>query len=166
MCSRMMPLFKTRLLAFDRLRIDHWAAVLMFVGSLLFEVNSIFQVIPKFANSVELARQHIWSFSLCALLFSLIFLVSHQGASLFLVSGYLQFLEQVHTWIAWQPRSIGYWATTFGTLGGLFFVLPSIIGFWSDHLLVVWWGTNLGFLIGSLCFLVNGYCLILERVNP
>lgn len=85
---------------------------------------------------------------------------------LFLISGYMQWQEVMHAWLRWQPQRLSWWSTLFGTLGGLFFTLPSILGFWNDVKEVAWFGVDVGFLIGSCCFLINGYLLIVERVNP
>lgn len=132
-------------------RIDWWSNLLQMIGAAIFEFNSIAAVVPPLYENWPRYT---------------IYLPSTVASVLFVVSSYLKFVESVHGWIAWKPRSLGFWEGIGNVLGSVCFLAASIAGFWSiNHLLVELLGVYLGFFIGSIFFLIGSYAKVVDTLN-
>jgi hypothetical protein len=84
------------------------------------------------------------------------------GSILFLVSGYLAFIETCHAHWAWNPRSLSWWITFANLLGCVAFMISAVFAFVPQHsptfdaaaLSVAFTLVGaIGFLVGSLLML-------------
>lgn len=86
------------------------------------------------------------------------------GSILFLVAGYLAFIETCHAWWRWAPRDESWRLAAVNLAGCVFFLMSSIIAFGPGEpapaRLV--WQSNVWLLLGSLCFLAGGGLLMRE----
>lgn len=89
------------------------------------------------------------------------------GSILFLVPSYLQLIEVCHTLLCWQPREISWWLVVFFIVGSAGFVVGAVVGFGLIGLtsisapLIV----KLGYLLGSLFFLIGSYLMLPELAS-
>jgi hypothetical protein len=129
------------------------SCALQFVGTLLFNVNTFDAMLPDLSwYKQDLA---IWAPDLV-------------GSILFLISGYLAFIETCHLHWAWQPDSISWWVTFTNLLGCVGFmisalfsvVLPQLTG---SALVTV---SLLFTLVGALGFLIGSLLMLPEIVIP
>lgn len=81
------------------------------------------------------------------------------GSILFLVSGYLAFIETCHGYWAWRPRELDWWIVFVNLLGCIFFMTAGILAYVPRGAEPGWiavaanvhlWLGALGFLIGAL----------------
>jgi hypothetical protein len=129
------------------------SCALQFIGTLLFNVNTFDAMLPDLSwYKQDLA---IWAPDMV-------------GSILFLISGYLAFIETCHLHWAWQPDSISWWVTFTNLLGCVGFmisalfsvVLPQLIG---SALVTV---SLLFTLVGALGFLIGSLLMLPEIVIP
>jgi hypothetical protein len=123
------------------------SCALQFIGTLLFNVNTFNAMLPDLSwYKQDLA---IWTPDLV-------------GSTLFLISGYLAFIETCHRHWAWQPDRISWWVTFTNLLGCVGFMNSALFGVVLTQLassalgpvsLLFTLAGALGFLIGSLLML-------------
>lgn len=87
------------------------SAALQFVGTLLFNINTFDAMIP----SLDWLQQDL-----------LIWAPDIVGSVLFLVSGYLAFVEMCHAYWAWKPKSIAWWCVFANLLGCVGFMISAL----------------------------------------
>lgn len=123
------------------------SAALQFVGTLLFNINTFDALIP----SLDWLQQDL-----------LIWAPDIVGSVLFLVSGYLAFVEMCHAYWAWKPKSIAWWCVFTNLLGCVGFMtsalfaiaLPGTPSMEAATISVLFTLLGaIGFLIGSLLML-------------
>lgn len=123
------------------------SSALQFVGTILFNFNTFDAMIP----SLNWFQQDlvIWAPNIV-------------GSILFLVSGYLAFIETCHSHWAWNPQSISWWVVFTNLLGCVGFitsaifaiVLPGPANTEAIHISILFTLLGaIGFLVGSLLML-------------
>lgn len=90
------------------------ASALQFAGTLLFNVNTVDAMLPN----LDWLQQdlEIWAPDMA-------------GSTLFLVSGYLAFIEYCQAHWAWQPHSLSWWLTFINLLGCVAFMISAVLAF-------------------------------------
>ncbi|WP_233270559.1 hypothetical protein [Chachezhania sediminis] len=86
------------------------------------------------------------------------------GSVLFLVSGYLAFVETSHGWWSWKPRDLDWNIVFINFLGCVFFMVAGIAAFvpkgkepgWIPDL------ANFHLLLGAVCFLIGAVLMMVE----
>ena len=128
------------------------SSALQFPGTLLFNVNTFDALLPD----LDWLQQDltIWAPDVA-------------GSSLFLVSGYLAFIETCHAHWAWKPTSISWWATFVNLLGCVAFMISALFAFippWTPSFDA---GTvSVTFtLVGALGFLLGSLLTLLETAK-
>ncbi len=131
-------------------RIDWWAGGVQLVGTLFFNVSTGAALWTGL--SVAAARHHVWR-------------PDALGSVCFLVASTLAWFEVCHGWGAWAPAETSWWITALNLAGSVAFgcsavasyVVPSTGAVWDAEL------SNLGTLVGALCFLAGAVLLLPER---
>lgn len=81
------------------------------------------------------------------------------GSSLFLISGYLAFIEVCHSYWKWKPKDLDWQIVFVNLLGCIFFMTAGVLGYVTKTREAAWimdvtyihlWLGGLGFLIGAL----------------
>jgi hypothetical protein len=125
------------------------SCALQFPGTVLFNFNTFDAMIP----GLTWFRQEL-----------LVWVPNIVGSLLFLVSGYLAFIEVCHAHWAWKPRSLSWWVTFTNLLGCVGFMIAALCAFVPSGLPHETWVTlSLVFtLLGASGFLA-GSCLMLPE---
>jgi hypothetical protein len=129
------------------------SCALQFIGTLLFNVNTFDAMLPDLSwYKQDLA---IWAPDLV-------------GSVLFLISGYLAFIETCHRHWAWQPDSISWWVTFTNLLGCVGFMISALCSVVLPQLTSsAWVPVSLLFtLVGALGFLIGSLLMLPEIVIP
>lgn len=87
------------------------------------------------------------------------------GAILFLVPSYLQVIEVCHRFVCWQPASVSWWVAVLFTVGSALFLAGAAVELpafelMSKHLVTL--VNEIGYLTGSILFLVGSYLMLPE----
>jgi len=90
------------------------SCVLQFLGTILFNVNTFDAMLP----GLDWLQQDL-----------AIWVPDFNGSVLFLVSGYLAFIETCHAHWAWKPASISWWVTFVNLLGCVGFMISAVFAF-------------------------------------
>lgn len=86
------------------------------------------------------------------------------GSVLFLISGYLAFMETSDGYWSWKPRDLDWWIVAINLLGCIFFMVAGIVSYVPS-------GTEPGWILklansqlwlGGLCFLIGAVLLMRE----
>lgn len=141
-----------RWFAWQPRRLEFMAPFLLLIGSLFFNVETTLVIV----SALGLAALPV-----------AIGLTSLAGSGLFLAPSYLQMIEVCHRYLCLRPREISWWVTAFFVLGSVGFVVGSVFGFDVPGLSspaesVV---TKIGFLQGSVFFLVGSYLMLPEMFS-
>ena len=133
-------------------RLEFMAPFLLLIGSLFFNVETtlvIFSTLGLAALPVAVG------------------LTSLAGSVLFLVPSYLQMVEVCHRYLCFRPREISWWITVLFILGSAGFVVGSVFGFGIPGLSSPAESeiTKIGFLQGSVFFLVGSYLMLPEMYS-
>ena len=125
-----------------------WIAVLFAVGSLVFALGAI----PAYASATG-ARWDALTFFI--------------GSICFLVASALAWFEVCHGWAAWRPRSWAWWITLANLIGSVAFGVSAVAGYINPATgqLHNAERSNLGTLIGALCFFAGALMLLPERTG-
>ncbi|PQO35256.1 hypothetical protein C5Y96_09450 [Blastopirellula marina] len=83
-----------------------------FVGTLLFNFNTFDAMLP----SLSWFEQDL-----------LVWIPNLIGSALFLVSGYLAFIEVGHSYWAWMPKDLSWWVTFVNLLGCIGFMVSAVL---------------------------------------
>ena len=86
------------------------------------------------------------------------------GSVLFLVSGYLAFMETSHGYWSWRPAALDWWIVTVNLLGCIFFMTAAISAFIPAGTAPAWVGdvVNVHLWLGGACFLIAALLSIVE----
>jgi len=86
------------------------------------------------------------------------------GSILFLVSGYLAYIETSHAYASIQPRDLAWWIVTINLLGCIAFMVSGILAYVPRTPFPEWIGTlgNANLWLGALCFFVGAVLLMRE----
>lgn len=78
------------------------------------------------------------------------------GSILFLVSGYLAFIEICHRYWSWRPRSLSWQITFINLLGCIAFMISAVLAFYPPGPEAAWIvpASTLNTLAGAVCFLI------------
>lgn len=131
-------------------RLESLAALVLFVGTLVFAINLVDSFLTNL--SPRQADRLIWSPDMI-------------GCALFLVSGHLSFMEITGRWYwGWRPRDLGWWIVAVNQLGSILFMVSAVASFvhHSGEMTseaIANWGT----LTGAICFALGGLLQELER---
>ncbi len=133
-------------------RIDWWASAIQLAGTLFFNVSTGSALVRNL--SAQAANQHIWR-------------PDAYGSVCFLVASALAWFEACHGWARWQPRAWAWWITLLNLIGSIAFGVSAVAGYInpSTGQLHNAARSNLGTLIGALCFLVGAVLLLPERTE-
>jgi hypothetical protein len=138
-----------QLFAVQHKRIDWWASLVQFVGTLWFNRTTFSALLVGLGSSSS--HHPVWR-------------PDALGSICFLVSSWLSWGEVCHGRFAWRPRDVSWWITLLNLVGSIAFGVSAIASYVKPNgQLVSLALTNLGTFIGALCFLVGGLLLLPER---
>ena len=143
---------RRRFFVFQPRRIDWWATALQFAGTLYFNVSTGNAL--RVDLTATAANQHVWR-------------PDAVGSACFLAASLLAWVEVCHGWTAWRPRSWSWWITLANLIGSIAFGVSAIAGYISPATGQVHNAerSNLGTLVGALCFLAGALLLLPERTE-
>lgn len=123
-----------------------------FVGTLLFNFNTLDAMIP----SLSWIGQDL-----------LVWAPNFLGSILFLVSGYLAFIEVGHAYWAWKPKDLSWWITFINLLGCVGFMISAVLAVTlPSSTSAVRITFSIAFTLqGAICFLL-GALLMLPEASP
>ena len=130
-------------------RIDWWAALIQFAGTLWFNRTTLSALVVGLGASP--GHHPVWR-------------PDALGSICFLVSSWLAWAEECHGRFAWRPSQIPWWITLLNLVGSVAFGVSAIASYVtpSGQLLSLAL-TNLGTFVGALCFLAGAVLLLPER---
>ena len=134
-------------------QIDWLATGVQLIGTLSFNVSTAAAIWS--APGSPQARHHVWRPDIL-------------GSACFLVASALAWFEACHGWAAWRPRSLAWWITAVNLAGSVAFGVSAVASYvvpGTTQLLSVPL-TNLGTLVGAVCFLAGAVVLLFERTEP
>ena len=141
-----------RLLVVQHHRIDWWACLIQFVGTLWFNRTTLSALVVGLGASP--AHHPIWR-------------PDALGSVCFLVSSWLAWAEECHGPFAWRPSRLSWWITFLNLVGSVAFGVSAVASYVEPNgQLVSLALTNLGTFVGALCFLVGGVLLLPEQTAP
>ena len=143
---------RRRFFVFQPRRIDWWATAIQLAGTVFFNLSTGNAVRVDLTASA--AHQHVWR-------------PDAIGSVCFLVASALAWFEVCHGWVGWQPRSWSWWITLLNLVGSVAFGVSAVAGYISPVTgqLRNAERSNLGTLIGALCFLAGALLLLPERTE-
>jgi hypothetical protein len=134
------------------MRIDWWASLVQFVGTLWFNRTTLSAFVVGLGASPS--HHPVWR-------------PDALGSICFLVSSWLAWAEVCHGRFAWRPTDISWWITLLNLVGSVAFGVSAIASYVKPNgQLVSLALTNLGTFVGAICFLVGGLLLLPERTTP
>lgn len=138
-----------RLLSIQHRRIDWWACLIQFLGTLWFNRTTFSALAVGLGASS--AHHPVWR-------------PDALGSVCFLVSSWLAWAEECHGAFAWRPGEIAWWITLLNLVGSVAFGVSAVASYVEPNgQLVSLALTNLGTFVGAVCFLVGGLLLLPER---
>lgn len=141
-----------RLFTVQHRRIDWWASLIQFAGTLWFNRTTLSAYVVGLGASS--AHHPVWR-------------PDAFGSVCFLVSSWLAWGEACHGRFAWRPGDISWWITLLNLVGSVAFGVSAIASYVKPNgELVSLALTNLGTFVGAICFLVGGLLLLPERTMP
>ena len=135
-------------------RIDWWAAIIQFAGTLWFNRTTLSALLVGLGASP--AHHPVWR-------------PDALGSVCFLVSSWLAWAEECHGPFAWRPVRLSWWITLLNLVGSVAFGVSAIASYVKPNgQLVSLALTNLGTFVGALCFFAGAVLLLPERTlaNP
>ncbi|MEV8466408.1 hypothetical protein AB0T83_06380 [Fluviibacterium sp. DFM31] len=89
------------------------------------------------------------------------------GSLLFLLSGYLAFIEVCHGYWAWKPKDLDWTIVSINLLGCVFFLISSLLAFVPPHTEPGWIpvAANALLWLGALCFFIGAVLLMRESAQ-
>ncbi len=141
---------RRRFFVFQPGRIDWWATAVQLAGTLYFNVSTFNAT--RVDLTAQAAHQHVWR-------------PDAIGSICFLVASALAWFEVCHGWFGWRPRSWSWWITLANLVGSVAFGVSAVAGYISPATgqLRNAERSNLGTLIGALCFFAGALLLLPER---
>lgn len=136
------------LLRWEPHKIGWWAAIVQFIGTLLFNVNT-FEAARVLTPSEQ--ERLVWT-------------PDAMGSICFLVASYLAYVEVCRRWTAWQPRNISWWIVVINLLGSVAFGISAVASFVIVQTgeLVDAQAANVWTFGGAVCFFIGAYLLLPE----
>jgi len=133
-------------------RIDWWATAVQQAGTVFFNVST--GVALSADLSAQAAHRHVWR-------------PDAFGSVAFLVASALAWFEVCHGWAAWRPRSWSWWITLANLIGSIAFGVSAVAGYINPATGQIHNAerSNLGTLIGAVCFLIGAILLLPERTE-
>jgi len=133
-------------------RIDWWATAVQLAGTLWFNISTGNAL--RVDLSAKAAHQHVWR-------------PDAIGSVAFLVASALAWFEVCHGWAAWRPRSWSWWITLANLIGSIAFGVSAVAGYINPATGQIHNAerSNLGTLIGAVCFLIGAILLLPERTE-
>ena len=134
-------------------RIDWWACAVQLIGTVWFNITTF----AAFNTDLTVQQSHrrIWT-------------PDALGSICFLIASALAFLEVGHRLVSWMPGSRSWRIAALNLFGSVAFGVSAIASFvlptTGDPLNVTW--TNLGTLVGAVCFFIGAALLLPERTHP
>jgi hypothetical protein len=146
------PVSRRRFFVFQPRRIDWWATAIQLAGTIFFNLSTGNALRADLTAAA--AHQHVWR-------------PDAIGSICFLVASALAWFEVCHGWTAWRPRSWSWWITLLNLVGSVAFGVSAVAGYISPATgqLRNAERSNLGTLIGALCFLAGALLLLPERTK-
>jgi hypothetical protein len=143
---------RRRFFVFQPRRIDWWATAVQLAGTLYFNVSTGNAV--RVDLTAQAAHQHVWR-------------PDAVGSICFLVASALAWFEVCHGWAAWRPRSLSWWITLVNLIGSVAFGVSAVAGYINPATgqLRNAERSNLGTLVGAVCFFVGALLLLPERTE-
>jgi hypothetical protein len=130
-------------------RIDWWAAIIQFVGTLWFNRMTLSALLVGLGASPT--HNPVWR-------------PDALGSVCFLISSWLSWAEECHGPGAWRPRDTPWWITLLNLAGSVAFGVSAVASYVKPNgQLVSLALTNLGTFVGAVCFLVGALLLLPER---
>jgi hypothetical protein len=130
-------------------RIDWWASLVQFVGTLWFNRTTFSALVVGLGASTS--HHPIWR-------------PDAFGSICFLVSSWFAWAEVCHGRFAWRPDDISWWITLLNLVGSIAFGVSAIASYVTPNgQLVSLALTNIGTFVGAICFLVGAILLLPER---
>ena len=128
--------------------LGYLAALIQFIGTLLFNLNTSDALIAGLSREGQ--DLLVWTPDVL-------------GSICFLVSSQFALMEVSHQAWSWQPRNLSWWIAIINLMGSAFFMASALAAFVvpGPHLASPQLA-NLGTCAGALCFLVAAYLLIPE----
>lgn len=133
-------------------RIDWWATAIQFAGTLFFNLSTGNAM--RMDLTAQQASRHVWR-------------PDALGSICFLVASGLAWFEVCHGWVAWRPRAWSWWITLLNLVGSIAFGVSAVAAYVEPTTgdLRNAERSNLGTLVGALCFLVGALLLLPERTD-
>jgi len=133
-------------------RIDWWAVAVQLVGTVYFNTTT-FAALAHDLDAQQ-ARRLIWT-------------PDALGSICFLVASELAFAEVGHRLVSWMPRRRDWQITALNMAGSIAFGASAIGSFVlpKTGAPASVWLTNMGTLVGAVCFLVGAVLLLYERTD-
>ena len=130
-------------------RIDWWASLIQFAGTLWFNRTTFAALVVGLGASGH--HHQIWR-------------PDALGSVCFLVASWLAWAEECHGSFAWRPSQISWWITLLNLVGSVAFGASAIASYVKPNgQLVSLALTNLGTFVGAVCFLAGAILLLPER---
>ncbi len=141
---------RRRFFVFQPRRIDWWATAVQLAGTLYFNVSTGNAM--RIDLTAQAANQHVWR-------------PDAIGSICFLVASALAWFEVCHRWFGWRPQSWSWWITVANLIGSVAFGVSAVAGYINPATgqLHNAERSNLGTLIGALCFFAGALLLLPER---
>jgi hypothetical protein len=137
------------LLRLQHHRIDWWASLIQFVGTLWFNRTTFSAWVVGLGAGTD--HHPVWR-------------PDALGSVCFLVSSWLAWAEECHGSFAWRPRQLSWWITLLNLVGSVAFGVSAVASYVKPNgqlVSLVW--TNLGTFVGAVCFLAGAVLLLPER---
>jgi hypothetical protein len=130
-------------------RIDWWAAIIQFAGTLWFNRTTLSALLVGLGSAPS--HHPVWR-------------PDALGSVCFLVSSWLAWGEECHGPFAWRPSHISWWITLLNLVGSVAFGVSAVASYVEPNgQLVSLALTNLGTFVGAVCFLAGAVLLLPER---
>ncbi len=132
-------------------RIDWWASLIQFAGTLWFNRTTLSAFVVGLGRSTS--HHPVWR-------------PDALGSICFLVASWLAWAEICHGRFAWRPHDISWWIALLNLVGSVAFGASAIASYVEPNgQLVSLAVTNLGTFAGAICFLAGGILLLPERTG-
>ena len=143
---------RRRFFAYQPRRIDWWASAVQLAGTLFFNISTANAV--RLNLSAHAAHQHVWR-------------PDAFGSICFLVASTLAWFEVCRGWAGWRPRSWSWWIALLNLVGSVAFGVSAVAGYINPSTGQIHNAerSNLGTLVGALCFLAGAVLLCPERTR-
>lgn len=130
-------------------RIDWWASLIQFAGTLWFNRTTLSALVVGLGAST--AHHPVWR-------------PDALGSICFLMSSWLAWAEECHGPFGWRPTDLSWWITGLNLVGSVAFGVSAVASYVTPNgQLVSLALTNLGTFVGAVCFLAGGILLLPER---